>query len=189
MGIYFESELVQRFKGGPVAVRHRLASREQQIGIEIHSPRGGHGGVQGAKPTRRGITWIGETSQALLLALGVQPLEGPAIHHGFAAHFEFRPIGGDVERERANGASIFGDVLSHQAIAARHRLGELSIAIMRGHGKPVQLQFRHIVDVSDPVQEIAQLSFIQRVVEAEHLGRVPYFDETLARLAADALSG
>ncbi len=171
-----------------MAVRDRLAARKQQVGIEIHPPRGGDGRIEGAKASRGRIAGIGETSQPLLLAVGVQPFEPAPIHDGFAAHFKLGAFGGNLQRERADGARVFGDVFSYQAVAAGHRLGEPSVAIVRRHGQPVQLQFGDVIDVSDPVQKIPQLAFVERIVEAEHLGRVRHFDETFARLAADALS-
>ena len=170
-----------------MAVIGRLAVYKHQIGVEIQPTGSGHRRIECAEPSGRGIARIGETSQALLLTLGVEPLEGAAIHDGFAAHLELRFRGGNMEWQRANGACVFGDLLSHQSVAASYRLRKLPVAIVGGHGEPVQLQLSHAGNVADTVQEIAQLLLVQRVIEAEHLGGVGYLDESLTWLAANAL--
>ena len=64
---------------------------------------------------------------------------------------------------------------------------------MRGHGQAVELQLGDVLEFGAAHQlahaaiEIAQLAFVQGVVETEHGRAVGHLDETLARLAAYAL--
>ena len=98
-----------------------------------------------------------------------------------------------MQRQGADGARILRDVLAHSAITAGDRLHELAIAILGRHGKAVQLQFGDVLELgaaqklAHPAVEIAQLGFIQGVVQAQHRRAVRHLDETLARLAAYAL--
>ena len=72
---------------------------------------------------------------------------------------------------------------------------ELAVAIVGGHGEAVQLEFGDVAvfgaaeQVADAAVEIAQLGFVEGVVEAEHGGAVLDLDEAFARFAADALGG
>ena len=64
---------------------------------------------------------------------------------------------------------------------------------MRGHGQAVELQLGDVLEFGAAQQlahaavEIAQLAFVQGVVETEHGRAVRHLDETLARFAAYAL--
>ncbi len=104
-------------------------------------------------------------------------------------------LGFDAQRQGADGARVFGDVLAHRAVAARHRLHEPAVAVVRRHGKPVQFQLGHVAvgraaqQFAHAAVEIAQLAFVQGVVQAQHGGAVADLDEALARLAAHALGG
>jgi len=70
-----------------------------------------------------------------------------------------------------------------------------AVAIVHRHGKAVQLQLRYVAErlasqqLADAAVEVAQFGLVERIVEAEHGRAVPDLDETLARLAADALGG
>ena len=71
----------------------------------------------------------------------------------------------------------------------------LPLAIVHGHGKPVQLQLGDVGELflaqkpaHAPV-EVPQFRLAQRVVQAQHGAGMPHLDETLARLAAHALGG
>src|SRR6266704_3382626 len=88
MRIHFETEPGQLFERGPVALTHRLACREQQVGVEIETARGGDSGVERAQSASGRIPWIGEAGEALLLALGIQALEPAPVHDRLAARFE-----------------------------------------------------------------------------------------------------
>ena len=100
-----------------------------------------------------------------------------------------------AQRQRADGARVFRDVLAHRAVAARDGLHELAIAIVRRHGKAVHLQFGHVAELGAAQQfahaavEIAQFAFVQGVIQAQHGRAVRHLDETFARLAAHALGG
>src|SRR5205085_1700592 len=130
--VHFESESIQFLESGPVAVVNGLAGGEQKISIEIETPGRGDGGIERAESSGGGVAWIGETSQALLLALCVQAIESATVHDGFTADLQFLP-GRDGERERSDSASVFGDLLSDQTVAARDRLREAAVAIVSGH--------------------------------------------------------
>ena len=69
-------------------------------------------GLQHAQRTRRRIARIGETGQPVLLAVGIQTLERPPVHHDFAAHFKAPVLDGHSQRQRADGARIFRDVFA-----------------------------------------------------------------------------
>ena len=150
-------------------------------------------GFQHPQRSGRGIARIGEAGQPALVAVGVQALEGAPVHHGLAAHFELRQAGLHAQGQRADGARILGHLFADHAVAARDRLRKLAVAIVRGHGKSVQLQFGHVQVFGAAQQfahaavEIAQLAFVQRIVQAQHGRAVRHLDEALARLAAHAL--
>ena len=79
-----------------------------------------------------------------------------------------------LQRQRPDGAGVFGDVFAHQSVAARDGLLHPAIPIVRGHRQSVQLQLGDIFEslavqqVAHAPIELAQLFFVQRVVETQH---------------------
>ena len=63
---------------------------QQEVGVVIQTARGGDLRLQHAQRAGRGVARIGEAGQAALVALGVQTLEGAAVHDRLAADFESR---------------------------------------------------------------------------------------------------
>ena len=94
--IDFEAQARQLIERFPVAVEGRLAVGEQEVGVEIEAARRGDLRLEHAQRSGGGIARIGEAGEAALVALGIQALEGAAVHHGFAADFEGRQIGLDA---------------------------------------------------------------------------------------------
>ena len=94
-----------------------------------------------------------------------------------------------------HGANVEGDILSGGAVTARHAAGQLAIFVSQGERHAVELQFADVVDVAAAAELVhaslpaAQFFLAVSVVEREHGRRVADLDESLARFAADALSG
>ncbi len=121
-------------------------------------------------------------------------------HEHLAANFE---IGGDAgflqflrrndKRHRAHGAHVGRNVFSGRAVAARDAAHQLAAFITQRQRHAVELEFADVLNVGAPAEflhpplPIAQLFFAVSVVERQHRRGMRDFDESLARLAADAL--
>ena len=58
---------------------------KQEVSVKVEPPRRGDSGLQYAQRTRRRVTWIRETRQTLVFAVGVEALECPQVHDDLAA--------------------------------------------------------------------------------------------------------
>jgi hypothetical protein len=96
----------------PVAVEHELPAGQQEIRVVIETPRCSDLRLQYTQRARGRVARIGEAGEAAFIALGVEPFEGLPVQHGFAAHFEFGELAFGAQRQRADGARVFGDVLA-----------------------------------------------------------------------------
>ena len=126
------------------------AAGQQEICIVIEAPRRRDLRFQDAQRARGRVARVGEAGEAAFIALGIQPFESLPVQHRFAAHFEFGELALGAQRQRADGARVFGDLLAHHPVAARHGLNELAVAIVRGHGKPVHLEFGDVAILARP---------------------------------------
>ena len=137
-----------------------------------------------------------------MFALFIHFLEGGDGHQHFAADFE---IGGNPgllqlfqrngKRDRTHRAHVQGDVFADGAVATGDAADQLAILVVQGQRHAVELQFADVVNVLAAAEfvhaalPVAQFVLAVGVVERQHGRRVRRFDESLARLAADALRG
>ena len=168
---------------------------QQEIGEVFQLPGSRHARLQSAQRACRGIAWIREWRQLLLLPFRIQLFKGSAGHDGLPARLESGQIGFHLERHGPYGAGVLRDIFAHQPIPARDGLTHAAVPVMRRHRQSVQLQLRHIFEslaiqqIAHAAVEFAQLVFIQRVVETQHRRAMRNLDETFARLSAHALGG
>ncbi len=178
-----------------MAVVVEASIHQEEIGEIFKLPRSCDAWLQRTQSAGGRIPWIRERRKFVLLAIRVQLLERFARHDGFAAGFESRQAGFDLQRHRPDGARVLRHIFPHQAVAARDGLLHAAIPVMRRHGQSVQLQFGHIFKalaaqkVTHTPVEFPQFLFVERIVQAQHRRTVRHFDESLARFSADALSG
>ena len=190
-----EAQMAQFLERAPMAVEGRAAFGEQEVGVVFEAASGGKLRLQQAERAGGGVARIGKAGEALFFALGIEAFEGAAVHDGFAADLEGGQPALHAKRKGADGAGIFGDVFAHGAISAGDGLGEFAVAIVGGHGEPVQLEFGDVAvfgaaeEFADAAVEIAEFGFVEGVIEAEQGRAVLDLDEALARLPADALGG
>ena len=130
----------------------------------------------------------------MCIAVSIQPFEGLPVQYRFSAHFEFGELALGAQRQRADGSRVLGNVLANRPVAARYGLNELSVTILRGHGKPVHLEFGDITILQGPRavrppgdRNRQKLFLVQSIIQAQHRGAVRHFDEAFAGLAAHAL--
>ena len=193
-GVDFETVMHEPFEGIPMAVENRLAGfAQQEIGVVVEAARRCDGGLKNTQRTSGRVPGIGEASQVVLFAFEIEPLEGLAVHHHLAADFERLPVL-HGKWQRADGAGVFSDLFSDNAVTAGNGLAERAVAETRGHRQPVHLQLCGIT-VGSPAQQFfdacverAQLSLVERVVETEHGRTVRGFLKAFARLPANSLS-
>jgi hypothetical protein len=76
-------------------------------------------GSERPQGSRGGVARIREGRQILLQLPGVQPLESLQRQQRFAAHFKGGQFGLHPQRQRADGAGVFGNVFAHLPVAAR----------------------------------------------------------------------
>ena len=97
------------------------------------------------------------------------------------------------QRNRADRAHIQRDIFADWTVAARDAAREVAIFIDQRQRHAVELEFADVVDVfaagefMDAALPVAEFLFVISVVEREHRRGVADFDESFARLAADAL--
>jgi hypothetical protein len=149
--------------------------------------------IQNAKRARGRIARVSKAGQTMRIAVSIQPFEGLPVQYRFSTHFEFGELTLRAQRQRADGSRVLGDVLANRPVAACYGLNELSVTILRGHGKPVHLEFGDIAifnspeKFADPAIERQKLFLIQSIIQAQHRGAVRHFDEAFAGLAAHTL--
>src|ERR1035438_5503054 len=187
--------MAQFLKRAPMAVEGGAAFGEQEVGVVFEAAFGGNPRLQLAERARGGVARIGEAGEALGVALAVEAFEGAAAHNGFTADFEARERALHAQRKGADGAGIFGYVFAHRAVSTGDGLGKFAVAIVGGHGESVQFELGDVAvwgdaeEVADAAVEIAELTLVEGVIEAEQRRAVLDLDESLARLSTDALGG
>ena len=93
----------------------------------------------------------------------------------------------------AHGAHVQCHILARVAIAARDAAHQLAVFIAQRQRHAIQLELTHILNVLAPAEfmhaplPIPQLFFAVGVVERKHWHGMRNFDESLARLATNAL--
>ena len=107
-----EAHSRQRFERLPMAFARRLPIDQQEVGVEVELARCRNARLENAQRAGRRIARVRVAGQFLPLALGVQALEGLAVHDHFAARFEKTGAVADAQRQAADGARVFGDVLA-----------------------------------------------------------------------------
>src|ERR1019366_5596741 len=162
-----ETHMAQFLERAPMAIESGVAFREQEVGVVFQAAFGGKLRLQQAERAGGGVARIGKAGEAIFFAAGVEAFEGAAAH----------------------------DVFAHRAISAGDGLGELAVAIVGGHGESIQFEFGDVTvfgaaeEVADAAVEIAELGFVEGVVEAQQGRAVQHLAESLARFSADALRG
>jgi hypothetical protein len=194
VGIDFEAEAGEFVEGGGMGVQGGLAVAEEVVGVEVELAGGGNGGIEDAEGAGGGIAGVGVEGLAVLLALFVEAIEGVAGHDDFAADLKGL-LEGDAQGQATDGTGVFGDILAGKPVAAGDGALEQAAGVVDGEGEAIELEFGGVgeglsgEEVADAAVEIAELAFVEGVVEAEHGRGVAEFDETVAGLAADALGG
>ena len=168
---------------GRVAVR--LAPGAELVDEEGQRSGGGDARVELAQRARRGVARIDEERLALLLPAGVDAGEVGAAEEDLAPHLQPGGQGGrpgrrgsELERQRAQGAEVGGDVLPHLAVAAGGPFGELAVGVDQLHRQAVELGLADVVhlvraeDLVDPGVELGQLLVGEGVGQAEHRAAV-----------------
>ena len=162
----------------------------------------GDAGFELADRAGGGVARVGEYCQSLLLALVVHFLKAAM---GISISPRTSKVGGNPgflqlvqrngKRDGAHRAHIQGDVFADGAVAARDAADQLAILVVQGQRHAVELQFANVVDVVAAAQfvdaafPVAQFVLAVGVVERQHGRGVRRFEESFARLAADALGG
>ena len=118
-----------------------------------------------------GVARVGKQGLALVLARGVELLKHFARHIDLAAHAECQRFG-QRQRNRGNGAQIFGHIFADKAVAARRAEGEIAVFVGQRHRESVNLRLDRIDGVrhlgSDAVEEVVQL------LKGEHIGKTAH---------------
>ena len=149
--------------------------------------------------TCRGVARIRERRQPGVIALGVHRCKRLVRHEDLAAHLQ--QGGGllpQIERERADGPHVVGDVVTGRAVAAGRGVGQLAAAINQRHRDAVDLGLHGDGDafpsevLLQPAVEIDQLRLRHRgvlqfedIVDAEHRNEVPDLLEAFEGRATD----
>ena len=91
-----------------------------------------------------GFFALGACGDALALAL-VQRLKVVTAHVDLAAHFEHSGrVGGQAQRDLADGADVGGDLFAGFAVAPGGRLDQHAAFVAQAHGQAVELELAHI---------------------------------------------
>ena len=198
LGRHLEAEPLQDVERRPVRVEHRLAAREQGVGVEVEAAGGGDAGVEHAQRAGGGVAGVGEGLPSLLDLPPVEPGERLPGHHHLAAHLEVgrhsripQRVRVDRQRQRPQRPRVGRDDLPLHAVAPRQRQVEPAGHEADRHRRAVELQLPDVVEglglrqLARPPVEVAELGVVEGVLEAEHHRRVGGLLDPLARGPAD----
>ncbi len=129
-----------------------------------------------------GVARVGEEGFALLLALGVEPVERGVGHQDFAPYLEQvgPPPAAQYQRYAADGPHVGRHVVAAGAVAAGHGTHQPSVFVGERDGRAVELQLADVLRplglLLDAGQELVEL--LQRVGIAQREHREAVFDRT-----------
>ncbi len=180
-------------KGEPLGDPHLVAPDRQ-------GPFGGERGVELAHGAGRGVAGVHERREALLGAALVECGEVVQRHVQLAPDLQQRRRVLDVQRDRADGAQVVGDVLAHLPVPAGGAALEHPVAVDKRDRQAVDLRLDHVGEarlsrpfarevVAHPLDPRAQLVLRARVGERQHGLQVRDLLQPADRGAPHALRG
>ena len=154
-------------------------------------------GIELAQGAGGGVAGIGEHRFAFLFARLVELKKLVVTHIDFAANLENlrRAPARNCSRDVVNGLQVLGDVFAGDPVAAGGPHIEPPVLVPQRNGQAVDLGLGDDVDggigfeiekAPDAVEKIADVGFVERVVEGEHGHRMGDLREPFRGRGADA---
>ncbi|CAM5345005.1 hypothetical protein RLIN73S_04400 [Rhodanobacter lindaniclasticus] len=173
-----------------------------RVGEEAQPPPGGDRRVELAQRAGRAVARVRQRLLAVPACMLVERFEVLVQHDDFAAHFEHigPALAAQLQRDRAHGAQVRGDVLAGLAIAAGGALHEHAVFVAQADRQAVQLGFHRKHRIA-PIQglldapleldhfpeafTIGLAVLLECIAQRQHRDRVAHLGETALRARAD----